>query len=300
MNITEIRVKLVPGDAERLKAFCSITLDSDFVVRDLKVIDGSNGLFVAMPSRKLSDRCPKCGSKNHLRARHCNECGSALGESRALRDDMGRAKLHADIAHPINATCRENLQQAVIEAYRDEFNKSQQPGYQPPVYDSEYGDLDADEDVETGQEEVAEPADENAEEQHDEFTSLIAGLNRDAQSRHGERRRKEQGTRRGGGSDRPSAPDQRTEHAKAATRSGGSALDDFLSKLGGSGGGPRKRGGGRRGQGGRRKDKPEQPSPGAAEKPRSLAEPEPVPAAGDQPPQKEAQPDDDEFGAGIL
>ncbi len=61
MNITEIRVKLVGGNAERLRAFCSMTLDGDFVIRDLKVIDGTNGPFVAMPSRKLTDRCPKCG-----------------------------------------------------------------------------------------------------------------------------------------------------------------------------------------------------------------------------------------------
>ena len=55
-----------PG--ERLKAFCSITFDNCFVIRDLKIIDGSNGPFVAMPSRKLTAHCPGCGMKNHLRA----------------------------------------------------------------------------------------------------------------------------------------------------------------------------------------------------------------------------------------
>jgi stage V sporulation protein G len=304
MNITEIRVKLVPNDAERLKAFCSITLDSDFVVRDLKVIDGSNGLFVAMPSRKLSDRCPRCGSKNHLRARYCNECGTQLGETRASRDDMGRAKLHADIAHPINAACREKLQQAVIEAYQDEFNRSQQPGYQPAAYDNEYADLDTNDNIEPDQEQAQEPSDEEAEGQNDDFTSLIAGLNRDAQSRRDDRRRREQGPRRGG-PDRPPSPEQRAGAAKAATGKRGSALDDFLSKLGGAGGGPHKRRGGRRGQGGPRKDKPQgQPSPGAGQSPPPPAEPEPepqpVPAAPAQPPQEEPRPDDDDFGAGIL
>ena len=48
MDITEVRVKLVDNRDERLKAFCSMTLDSDFVVRDIKIIQGSYGYFVAM------------------------------------------------------------------------------------------------------------------------------------------------------------------------------------------------------------------------------------------------------------
>jgi len=63
VEITEVRIKLMEEPGERLKAFCSITFDNCFVVRDLKIIDGSNGPFVAMPSRKLTDRCPGCGSK---------------------------------------------------------------------------------------------------------------------------------------------------------------------------------------------------------------------------------------------
>ena len=63
MKITEIRIKLMDEPGERLKAFCSITFDDSFVVRDLKIIDGAGGLFVAMPSRKLADRCPKCGGE---------------------------------------------------------------------------------------------------------------------------------------------------------------------------------------------------------------------------------------------
>lgn len=74
MEITEVRVKLINNKDERLKAFCSMTLDNDFVIRDIKVIQGTNGYFVAMPSRKMSDHCPKCGGKNHLRARFCNNC----------------------------------------------------------------------------------------------------------------------------------------------------------------------------------------------------------------------------------
>ncbi|MBQ2849181.1 MAG: SpoVG family protein, partial [Thermoguttaceae bacterium] len=56
MTITEIRIKLIDGDhsRQRLRAFCSITFDAAFVVRDLKILEGNQGYFVAMPSRKLA------------------------------------------------------------------------------------------------------------------------------------------------------------------------------------------------------------------------------------------------------
>jgi stage V sporulation protein G len=127
--ITEVRIKLVEDNNERLQAFCSVTFDNAFVVRDLKVIEGTKGSFVAMPSRKLTDRCQQCGCKNHLRARHCNQCGHKLDEDRATRDADGRAKLHADIAHPINSACREVIQSAVLKAYQEERERSKQPGY---------------------------------------------------------------------------------------------------------------------------------------------------------------------------
>jgi stage V sporulation protein G len=82
-----------------------------------------------MPSRKLTDRCHGCGCKNHLRARYCNQCGHKLDEDRATRDADGRAKLHADIAHPINSACREVIQGAVLKAYNEERERSKQPGY---------------------------------------------------------------------------------------------------------------------------------------------------------------------------
>ena len=68
MEITEVRIKLMDEPGERLQAFCSVTFDNAFVVRDLKIIDGTNGPFVAMPSRKLTARCGRCGCENHLRA----------------------------------------------------------------------------------------------------------------------------------------------------------------------------------------------------------------------------------------
>jgi len=135
MEISEVRVKLVSNKDDRLKAFCSITMDNEFVVRDIKVIEGVGGLFVAMPSRKMSDHCEKCGSKNHLRARFCNNCGAALSENRAKKDIKGRMKLHADIAHPINAECRRKIQEKVIAGFKEEEEKSKQPGYKPVEMD---------------------------------------------------------------------------------------------------------------------------------------------------------------------
>jgi stage V sporulation protein G len=140
--ITEVRIKLMDdsNENERLQAFCSVTFDDAYVVRDLKIIEGTKGSFVAMPSRKLTDRCPGCGSKNHLRARFCNQCGGKLDEDRATRDADGRVKLHADIAHPINSACREVIQSAVLRAFQAEKERSKQPGYVCTYddYDSDY------------------------------------------------------------------------------------------------------------------------------------------------------------------
>ncbi len=129
MVITEVRIKLMEDNNERLQAFCSVTFDDAFVIRDLKIIEGTKGSFVAMPSRKLTDRCGGCGCKNHLRARFCNQCGGRLDEDRATRGADGRAKLHADIAHPINSACREVIQGAVLRAYQEERERAKQPGY---------------------------------------------------------------------------------------------------------------------------------------------------------------------------
>jgi stage V sporulation protein G len=143
----------VNGDnarAGRLRAFCSLTFDNTFVVRDVKLIEGNDGLFLAMPSRKLCDRCRRCGEKNHLRARFCNQCGSRLDESRHLPRSASngnarfqpRPKLHADIAHPINAACRLELERRVLMAYLEELERSKQPGYVAPNLDGDYGDYD--------------------------------------------------------------------------------------------------------------------------------------------------------------
>lgn len=144
MEITEVRIKLMEEAGERLQAFCSITFDDCFVIRDLKIIEGTSGPFVAMPSRKLTSHCCACGAKNHLRAGYCNHCGAKQKDDRAARDLDGRAKLYADIAHPINSSCREMIQLRVIAEYQGERERAQLPGY-VSRYDDDYG-FDAGED----------------------------------------------------------------------------------------------------------------------------------------------------------
>jgi stage V sporulation protein G len=165
VEITEIRVKLMHNRTDRLRAFCSITIDDDFVVHDLRVIEGRKGLFVAMPSRKLTDNCPKCGSKNELRSKYCSDCGQKLGEKRAP-SGAGRDKLHVDVAHPINTPCREELQERVLEAYREEEENAQEASVdareaeepsEPARIDEEY---DGFEEESAGDE--AEPVEEQA------------------------------------------------------------------------------------------------------------------------------------------
>lgn len=128
MDITEVRIKLIAESCDRLQAFCTITIDCEFVVRDLRIIQGQNGPFVAMPSRKIMEKCPACSIKNEIRARFCNGCGTRLS-SNSDRSSCGRSRTFADIAHPINSSCRSRIQDAVLEAYNDELQRANNPDY---------------------------------------------------------------------------------------------------------------------------------------------------------------------------
>lgn len=86
MEITEVRVTL--RDEEKLKAFANVTFDEEFVIRGLKIINGNNGYFVSMPSRKRTDGT------------------------------------HQDICHPINNRMREKIEKAVLAAYEDELKSA--------------------------------------------------------------------------------------------------------------------------------------------------------------------------------
>ena len=80
MEITDVRIRKISNDG-KMKAIVSVTFDNEFVVHDIKVIEGQNGLFIAMPSRKTPD-----------------------GEFK-------------DIAYPINTTTREKIQTSILNAY---------------------------------------------------------------------------------------------------------------------------------------------------------------------------------------
>lgn len=158
--VTEVRVKLTEDPRNKLKAYCSVTIDNAFVVRDLKIIEGNRGPFVAMPSRKLADHCGRCHHKNHLRASFCNNCGNRLDPERAPKDGRGRARLHADLAHPINSATRIEMHKAVVRAYLEELEAAQSAGssYRPKSFDdfdqlSEFVDEEYIEELERRQEE---------------------------------------------------------------------------------------------------------------------------------------------------
>jgi stage V sporulation protein G len=142
VNITEVRIFEKQTKDKKLRAFATVTFDNCFVVRDVKIIEGNKGLFVAMPSRRIKTACSKCGHGNVVRSRYCNNCGAGL-EIR-LADNGSRQSEHRDIAHPITLECRELIQKAVLDAY--DQNKGATPssddaraeGYEDHSVDIEY------------------------------------------------------------------------------------------------------------------------------------------------------------------
>jgi stage V sporulation protein G len=139
MEITEVRVALRdapvrPGAGgsrvgeSRLKAYATLGFDHCFVVRNIKIIDGTHGVFVAMPSHKPKAACSACHFKNDLGGRFCAQCGAALapvmGRPAGLGESEGvEGHAHRDIAHPITVEFRQYLQQKVLEAYEAERAK---------------------------------------------------------------------------------------------------------------------------------------------------------------------------------
>jgi len=123
MEISEIRVFLKEGQDKKLKAYTTVTFDNAFVVRNIKVIQGSSGLFIAMPSRKLKTACPKCNFKNEVGSKFCNQCGASLPsqvDESTVRDAKAE---HRDIAHPVTQQFREYLQGEILKAYKEEAKK---------------------------------------------------------------------------------------------------------------------------------------------------------------------------------
>lgn len=122
MDISEVRIAVRENPQTRLKAYATLVFDRCFVVRNVKIIEGKQGLFVAMPSRKPKMTCKGCYFKNDVGSRFCNQCGAALPDHARQPTGAGdleapEAMTHRDIAHPITVECRQRIQQAVLEAY---------------------------------------------------------------------------------------------------------------------------------------------------------------------------------------
>ena len=132
MRITEVRIFQKDSDDKKLRAFATVTFDDCFVVRDIKIIEGSKGYFVAMPSRRVKVSCPRCHHRNVVHSRYCAQCGTNLetvGPSVERQENQSvrlreRQSEHRDIAHPITAEFREIIQKEVLEAYEKESQKS--------------------------------------------------------------------------------------------------------------------------------------------------------------------------------
>jgi len=128
VDITEVRIFPKEGKDKKLKAYAAVTFDGAFVVRNIKIIEGSKGLFVAMPSRKLRQACASCGFTNPVKSKFCNECGKVIAASIArARSEMNfqeeaeqRQSDHRDIAHPITPEFRDYLQNKVLTAFEAE------------------------------------------------------------------------------------------------------------------------------------------------------------------------------------
>lgn len=128
MEITEVRIALKDSPDKKLKAYATVTFDSAFVVRNIKIIEGTSSLFIAMPSRRVKQSCPKCGFKNELHSKYCNQCAGLLPQS--IKPEVSGAvnlaqSEHKDIAHPITQSFREYLQKSVLDAYKQEKGKGQ-------------------------------------------------------------------------------------------------------------------------------------------------------------------------------
>jgi len=143
MKITEVRIFPTESRDGKLKAFATMTFDDWFVVRNVKIIQGTNGLFVAMPSRKAMDSCKKCGFKNARGSKYCNDCGTRLPQAREeqAEDTDRKQSVHMDIAHPVTQDCRVYIQERIIGAYQQELEKKTVEGdaYRPATMD----DLDS-------------------------------------------------------------------------------------------------------------------------------------------------------------
>ena len=135
MEISEVRISLVDKTLYRNKnllAFGTMVIDGLFIVRELRVVSGADGYFIAMPSRNITDHCSKCNGRNQLRSRFCNFCGIQQDPDRApISPKSGKQMLFADSAHPVNHAARAVITEAVLAEYHAELERSKCGGYTP-------------------------------------------------------------------------------------------------------------------------------------------------------------------------
>ena len=120
MEVTEIRIFPKEGQDKKLKAYATVTFDNAFVVRNIKVIQGAGGLFIAMPSRKLKLSCQKCGFKSEVGSRFCGQCATKLVAGSVSDEHRDAKSEHRDIAHPVTQEFREYLQKKILDAFAQE------------------------------------------------------------------------------------------------------------------------------------------------------------------------------------
>lgn len=131
MEITDVRLRKIETEG-KLRAYVSVTFDDSFVVHDLRVIDGTKGMFVAMPSKRLPN-----------------------GD-------------HKDIAHPINTEIREKIQNAVLDVYHRELEEAPQIKVEAKVEEAKVEEAKVEEEKEEEKEEAKE--EESKEEEKEETT----------------------------------------------------------------------------------------------------------------------------------
>lgn len=116
MQITEVNIILKDDADKRLKAYATVVFDDVFVVRNIKVIEGKQGLFIAMPSKRIKVACPNCNARNEANAKFCAFCGHPMPPAPEKTPQQVQEE-HKDIAHPLTQEFRNYLQKKVIDAY---------------------------------------------------------------------------------------------------------------------------------------------------------------------------------------
>lgn len=127
MDITDVSVKLIqPLRRGRVLCVAAVTFDNSFVVRNIRLLEGPKGYFLAMPSQALTTKCRRCNRKNPIRSNYCNLCGTRLPEEQVPVDPQtGKSRVHQDVAHPIKTELREKIQASIVEEYKKVFEEFQ-------------------------------------------------------------------------------------------------------------------------------------------------------------------------------